>query len=168
MQKQLGVFLMLIIGMTLFLQSCYPDPVRTNTLRTAPPIVSVSSSSASPGAFIEVTVETTVSLNSQSTIPENSTTFDLGICFILKKATTSEGCTPDSAFVLPSAIVIQEGESHVTPIKVTVKRGQTVSVKHKFSFTTASPTEVTLVGAAEGPLTNSGTLDEDLVSVTFE
>jgi hypothetical protein len=168
MIKKCALSLIFIIGATLLLPSCLPDPIRTNTLRTAPPTVSVSALSASPGTLIEVTVETSVSLNSQSTIPENSTTFDFGICFIMKRVTTIEGCSPGTSFILPSGIVIQGGESHVTPIQVTVKRGQTVKVEHKFSFTTASPMDITLVGRTEGLTENAATLDQDLVSVTFE
>ena len=158
----------LLTATVLLLQSCIPDPVRTGTVSVSSPEISVSSSTELSGEFIEVTVSSILHLSDDSSYAERSTRFSFGICFIPRRVSTVEGCSPGESFTLPDGIVVRQGEIQVDDIEVVVSRGEYVNIEHKFSFTASESMEITLVGRAEGQTTNSSTRDQDLVYVRFE
>lgn len=153
--------------LALLLAACVKsDPLYDFPGSSSFPTVTASSTNASPGDFVEVTVKVLVSLDERSSYEERTTDFDFGVCFFMPEDMLN--CSPGTSFVLPEGIMIKEGESHVIPVKQTVKRGQYVTIEHTFNFTSSIPQEVTLVGQTEGPSENNASLPKDYVLVTFE
>lgn len=110
------------------------------------PSVASDATSAAVGDFIEVVVTSSVSLPALGERAEQGYAYRLGVCLLPSQPPSPAACDVTNAFRVPDGIVLAEGTELSRAGEVTVSRGQTVTLAHRFRLTAISPIEVTAIG----------------------
>ena len=145
--RKRAVFGLLLILLVLSLAACSK---RVDGRLMEPLSITVSKSQAAVGEPITVTMTGGfVNLAAARSPDLIVADFRLGACFG-KTGTIAGGLCLDKDSPLPSYIVIAEGQSYQKTFdKQVIRRGQEVTLKHSFSFTSTEPGSVGLFAVSQ-------------------